>query len=133
MRLAVKGSSQTRDPDEPMLWRWTSRKKSQAKLARLTEECRKRQHEPVAEQYAWLCRVLKGHYRYYGVPTNSTALSNFRHNVKMIWYRVLQRRSQRARWTAARRDRMDARFPLPIARICHPWPRIRFRERHSIR
>ena len=118
---------------EPMLWRWTSRKKSQAKLARLTEECRKRQHEPVAEQYAWLCRVLKGHYRYYGVPTNIRALRNFCHNVKMIWYRVLQRRSQRARWTAVHRDRMDVRFPLPIARIYHPWPRIRFRERHSIR
>jgi RNA-directed DNA polymerase len=118
---------------EPMLWRWTSRKKSQAKLARLTEECRKRQHDSVTEQYAWLCRVLKGHYRYYGVPTNTEALRNFQHSVKMIWYRVLQRRSQRARWTAARRDQMDARFPLPTARICHPWPRIRFRERHSLR
>jgi len=116
-----------------MLWRWTSRKKSQAKLARFTEECRKRQHEPVAEQYAWLCRVLKAHYRYYGVPTNSTALRNFQYNVKMIWYRVLQRHSQRARWTTARRHRMDVRFPLPAARICHPWPRIRFRERHSVR
>ena len=117
----------------PMLCRWTSRKKRQAKLARLTEECRKRQHAPVAEQYAWLSQVLKGHYRYYGVPTNIRALSTFCHNVKMIWYRVLQRRSQRGRWTAARRDLMDVRFPLPNARIYHPWPRIRFRERHSLR
>ncbi len=117
----------------PMLCRWTSRKKRQAKLARLTEECSKRQHDSVAEQYAWLCKVLKGHYRYYGVPTNSAALRNFCFNVKMIWYRVLQRRSQRARWTAARRDSMDVRFPLPNARIYHPWPRIRFRERHSLR
>ena len=117
----------------PMLCRWTSRKKRQAKLARLTEECRKRRHVPVAEQHTWLCQVLNGHYRYYGVPTNIRALSNFRHNVKMIWHRVLQRRSQRARWTAARRDLMDARFPLPSARIYHPWPRTRFRERHPLR
>jgi len=117
----------------PMLWRWTSRKKRQAKLARLTEECRRRQHFAVAEQHAWLCQVLEGHYRYYGVPTNSWALSSFRHCVTWIWYRALQRRSQRARWTAARRDFFAARFPLPTPRIHHPWPRVRFGKRNSLR
>jgi group II intron reverse transcriptase/maturase len=117
----------------PSLWRWTSRKKMRAKLARLTEECQRRMHSPVAEQHAWLCQVLEGHYRYYGVPSNCWALSSFRECVRRIWYRTLQRRSQRGRWTAAHRDSFTARFPLPNTRIRHPWPRSRFRERHPLR
>jgi group II intron reverse transcriptase/maturase len=118
---------------KPMLFRRTSRKKRQAKLASLTEQCWDRQHWPVMEQHAWLSAVLHGHYRYYGVPTNSDALSSFRERVKWIWYRVLQRRSQRARWTVAKRDAFDARFPLPSPRIHHPWPQNRFAERGAIR
>ena len=118
---------------KPMLWRRTSNKKRQAKLARLTEECWRRIHSPVAEQHAWLCQVLHGHYRYYGVPTNSDALRSFRERVQWMWHRILQRRSQRARWTTAKRDAFAARFPLPIARIHHPWPRVRFGQRLAIR
>jgi RNA-directed DNA polymerase len=118
---------------KPMLWRRTSRKKRQAKLASLTKECWRRQHCPVAEQHAWLSQVLEGHYRYYGVPTNTSALRSFRERVQWMWHRVLQRRSQRARWTAAQRDSFDARFPLPTGRIHHPWPRVRFGERNAVR
>lgn len=118
---------------KPMLWRRTSRKKRQAKLASLTEECWRRRHDPIGEQHAWLSQVLEGHYRYYGVPTNTYALNSFRERVQWVWHRVLQRRSQRARWTAAQRDSFVARFPLPTPRTHHPWPRVRFGQRHAIR
>jgi RNA-directed DNA polymerase len=118
---------------KPLLHRRTSRKKRQAKLASLRKECRKRRHDRVVEQHAWLCQVLTGHYRYYGVPTNSRALNQFRESVKGIWYRSLQRRSQRAWWTAARRKAFEAKFPLPPPRIHHPWPKVRFGERHALR
>jgi RNA-directed DNA polymerase len=117
----------------PMLCRRTSRKKRQTKLAYLRDECRKRRHDRVAEQHAWLCQVLTGHYRYYGVPTNHRALDHFRESVKGIWYRSLQRRSQRAWWTAKRRDAFDDKFPLPSPRIHHPWPQARFAKRHALR
>ena len=35
------------------------------------------------EQHAWMCSVLDGHYRYYGVPTNSRAWRNSRYAVKL--------------------------------------------------
>jgi RNA-directed DNA polymerase len=108
------------------LKRRTSRKKRRAKLAQLKEECGPRRHQRVADQHRWLKRVLEGHYRYYGVPTNSQAMSAFRRAVRAVWYRSLQRRSQRAHWSPAKRQAFDALFPLPRPRIQHPWPATRF-------
>ena len=47
-------------------------------LAALRERMRKRKHDPPAEQHRWLVAVLRGHYRYYAVPTNHRALAGFR-------------------------------------------------------
>jgi RNA-directed DNA polymerase len=108
------------------LKRRSSRKKRRAKLARLKEECERRRHHRVVEQHRWLSLVLEGHYRFYGVPTNYRALAQFRFRLWMIWHRALARRSQRSRWTYARRATFDQRFPLPLPRIHHPWPEARF-------
>jgi len=107
------------------LKRRTSRKKRKAKLAKLSEEMRRRRHEPVPLQHAWLCSVLRGHYRYYGVPTNTPALKLFRERVRSGWHRQLQRRSQRARWNCKKRAAHEKLFPLPLPKIHHPWPSLR--------
>lgn len=111
------------------LKRRTSRKKRRAKLARLREEIRRRRHHRVVEQQVWLSRVLEGHYRYYGVPTNHRAMEQFRYAVEWTWHRALQRRSQRGRWTQERWNAFRQRFPLPWPRIHHPWPEQRFAAR----
>jgi len=107
------------------LKRRTSRKKRRAKLARLKEELERRRHDPVPEQHAYLSQVLTGHYRYYGVPTNSGAIDAFCRRVWTMWHRSLARRSQR-RWPTAQQQKFDDRFPLPQPRIYHPWPADRF-------
>jgi RNA-directed DNA polymerase len=56
------------------LQRRTSRKKRAAKLFVLRGEMRRRSHEPPHMQHRWLSSVLRGHYNYYGVPTNIRAL-----------------------------------------------------------
>jgi len=104
------------------LMRRTSSKKRRAKLATLKEEVDRRKHWRVPEQHAWLSRVLRGHFNYYGVPGNWTALAQFRQRLRRMWYRALQRRSQRGHWTASKRARFDERYALPKARINHPWP-----------
>ena len=38
----------------------------------------RRLHEPISKQGEWLGAVLRGHYAYYGVPTNIEALGVFR-------------------------------------------------------
>ena len=108
------------------LKRRTSRKKRRAKLARLKEEVERRRHAPVAEQHAWLSLVLAGHCRYYGVPTNHSALDSFKRRVEWTWWRSLQRRSQRGRWSKVQREKFAGRFPLPKSQIVHPWPNVRF-------
>jgi RNA-directed DNA polymerase len=106
--------------------RRTSRKKRQAKQASLADEIDRRKHHRVTEQHAWLSSVLRGHFNYYGVPGNFSALKSFRNCVRRLWHRALQRRSQRGRWTEAKRDAFDARFSLPRPRITHAHPLARF-------
>ncbi len=93
--------------------RITSRKKRRAKLARIKEETEKRRHHRVADQHRWLSRVLEGHYRYYGVPTNYSAMAQFCRSVQLLWRRALHRRSQKAAWPIARWLAFDKVFPLP--------------------
>ena len=114
----------------PQFQRRTSPKKMGASLARVKEGCRRRRHLPVADQHAWLRRVVIGHVNYYGVPSNAAPLHTFCWEVSRIWHRSLQRRSQRGKWREGQRARFIARFPLPAPRIVHPWPMIRFFERH---
>jgi len=45
--------------------------------------------------------------------------------VRRLWFRALRRRSQRHRLTWARMDRIATRW-LPLARVLHPYPEVRF-------
>ena len=51
------------------------------------------------EQGAWLGSVVRGFNAYHAVPTNTRALSAFRHYVVELWRRALRRRSQKDRTT----------------------------------
>ena len=50
-----------------------------AKLREIKEQLRERMHEPIPEQGRWLKQVVTGFFAYHAVPTNSQALSAFRH------------------------------------------------------
>jgi hypothetical protein len=97
-----------------------------ATLKRLKEALRRRMHLPAGEVGRWLAGVLRGHYRYYGVPRNYAALDHFRKAVRRLWHRVLNRRSQKASVTAERMSQWVARW-LPVPRICQPYPDARLR------
>ena len=97
--------------------RRTAKKKRKAKLPELREEMRKRISTPIVRQWEWLVTVLRGHFNYYGVPTNYPALASFRHTVLAMWHRVLRRRSQRAHLTRPQLDLLERRYPLPLPRI----------------
>lgn len=113
------------------LVRRTSCKKRNARLRALRSRMRARRHDPVPDQHQWLLSVLRGHANYYGVPGNSSAMKSFRYQVRNFWHHVLQRRSQRAKWTTKYRDKFDEKFPLPSLRIMHPRPSTRFYTRLS--
>lgn len=101
--------------------RQTIRKRMQAKLKAIAIELRRRMHDSLEDVGRWLRAVVGGHFRYYGVPTNSAALRNFRDRVSRLWRKTLGRRSQRGYVTWKRMRRLIDRW-LPLARICHPYP-----------
>jgi RNA-directed DNA polymerase len=111
------------------LQRKTRRDRVRAKLRDIKEELRRRMHHPIPEQGKWLRQVVTGHFNYYAVPTNSRALSAFRHCVADHWRRTLRRRSQKDGFTWERMEKLVNDW-LPPPRILHPWPDVRFDVRH---
>jgi RNA-directed DNA polymerase len=105
--------------------RQTVRTRWQAKLRAVKAELRRRLHQPVPAQGAYLRAVVLGHNRYYGVPMNGPALHAFRAALVPLWWRVLRRRSQGNHLTWRRMGAYASRW-LPTPRICHPYPRVRF-------
>ena len=99
--------------------RKTQRQRVTKKLSALNDEAKRRRHEPVRDQHRWLSQVLRGHYAYFGLPSNFRALQAFAHHVRRIWFRALYRRSQRRLTWEAFGTLLD-RFPLPNPRITHP-------------
>ncbi len=108
--------------------RRTLRKRMTAKLHEVKAEMQRRRHQPIPDQGRWLASVLRGHFAYYGVPTNYHALDAFRRTVARQWHRSLRRRSQRSSLDWNRMRRLVARW-LPSTTIVHPWPSQRFRVR----
>src|SRR4029077_8086996 len=75
--------------------RRTMRTRFQAKLKTVKLELRRRMHQPLPELGAYVGAVVRGHVQYYGVPRNSPSLFAFARAVSRLWWRVLDRRSQR--------------------------------------
>ncbi len=109
-----------------LVLRQTIRQRLQAKLREVRTELRRRRHASIPVVGAWLRAVVGGHIRYYGVPTNTAALHQFRFQVARLWYRALSRRSQRGRVPWDRVQRLVTHW-LPPARVCHPYPTSRLR------
>ena len=100
-----------------------------AKLQVVKEELRRRMHQTIDEQGAWLRRVVMGFNAYHAVPTNSAALGDFRFNVTNLWRRTLNWRGQKGTVTWQRMTVLQNRW-LPKPRITHPWPGKRFAVKH---
>lgn len=103
--------------------RRTMRQRMQAKLAEVKAELRKRMHQSIREQGTYLRSVVRGYFRYFGVPMNNHALDVFRRAIIHHWRHVLRRRSQ-SYITMQRMVRLATRW-LPPAQVCHPYPWVR--------
>src|ERR1019366_4928583 len=105
--------------------RQTIKKRLRSKLQAVRQELRKRWHERIAETGEWLRSVVQGYFNYHAVPGNFAALQTFRREIARAWLEALRRRSQRHRLPWERfRSIIDRYLPLP--RILHPEPGVRF-------
>jgi len=99
--------------------RKTSKDRFSRSLKAMAIWCRKYRHAPVMWQHHQLGLKLRGHYAYYGITGNSRSLGCYRYAVERIWFKWLNRRSNRGviKW-----DRFAPfldRSPLPTPRIVH--------------
>ena len=76
-------------------------------LARIDEVLRKRWHHDIWEVGRWLGRVCNGWLNYFAVPgTSGRFIRAFLRRLQRRWMRALRRRSQRARFSWKRLERM---------------------------
>ncbi len=106
--------SRTRD-GKPTLRRRTTGKKFTRALTDLKEWLQRHRHDRLRTVAAALRAQLLGHYNYYGVIGNATRLGAFWQAVQRIWYRQLNRRSQRRsyNWTGFNEMWQNLRMPPP--------------------
>lgn len=90
-------------------------------LIAISAWCRVHMHAPLDRQQRTLNAKLRGHYQYYGRPTNFRCLAKFAQAVRHIWRRWLARRTRGQGLSWQRFDRILARYPLLRPRITHAW------------
>ncbi len=96
------------------LGRKTIGKRMRKTLIVLNDRLRKlRNMLPLHELHKHLCRVLRGYYNYYGFAGNSLTLSKFSYAVRRLWYKWLNRRSQRKSFNWNEFNELLKRRPLP--------------------
>ncbi len=103
--------------------RWIVRQRtSKTRFARglkaLKARCRKMQHHTLREQHEAMCRMLRGHFNYYGITGNGGALARYRTVALRLWGRSLARRNQR-RFAWRRFLPLLERYPLPMPKPPH--------------
>ena len=97
----------------------TMAKRLRRGLKAIAEWCREHRHDPVDQQQKTLNAKLRGHYQYYGRPTNYRSICQFYRKVRRIWREWLNRRT-RGRWLTW--DRFEAilrQHPLLPPRITY--------------
>lgn len=104
---------------------WIIKRKTKGKrLSRFVKGvwqwCRDNRHEPLKEQYKMLCAKLRGHYQYYGICGNYSALQTVLKEVERAWKYWLSRRCQKGfiNWEKFASSIKD-KIPLPKPRIIH--------------
>src|SRR6266576_3510811 len=99
----------------------TIRKRLRKGLLAIAAWCQEHRHDAVSEQQKTLNAKLRGHYQYYGRPTNYRCLWLFYRKVRRIWREWLSRRT-RGRWlTWERYAEILRQHPLLKPRITHSW------------
>lgn len=99
----------------------TMAKRLRRGLKAIADWCQQHRHEPVSEQQKTLNAKLRGHYQYYGRPSNYCCIMQFYRRVCRIWREWLSRRTRGRRLTWERYSALLRQHPLLLPRITHFW------------
>jgi hypothetical protein len=90
-------------------------------LTAVADWCRENRHMPVEEQQKTLNAKLRGHYQYYGRPTNYRGILQFYRQVRCLWWKWLSRRTRGKSMTWEKFAAILRKHPLTLPRIMHAW------------
>lgn len=99
----------------------TMRKRLWRSLTEITAWCREHRHDPVEEQQKVLNSKLRGHYQYYGRPTNYRCIWQFFRGVRKSWQKWLNRRTRGNSLNWVKFENLLRRHPLLLPRITRSW------------
>jgi RNA-directed DNA polymerase len=99
----------------------TMRKRLRRSLKTVAQWCQQHRHDPVANQAAALNAKLRGHYQYYGRPTNYRGIWRFYRVVRRLWHKWLNRRTRGKALDWPSFAQLLLRHPLLPPRIMHAW------------
>jgi group II intron reverse transcriptase/maturase len=100
---------------------FTAKERFARSLKAFNQRCQRMMHWPLKAQYDRLCRMLKGHYGYFGISGNYRRLVRLHHEVRRVWRYWLSRRSSKSYLTWERYARVLQRLALPLPRIVHRY------------
>jgi RNA-directed DNA polymerase len=99
----------------------TMKKRLRRGLKAIAEWCQENRHLPVDEQQKTLNAKLRGHYQYYGRPTNYRSIWRFFREVRHNWHKWLSRRTRGNEMTWEKYAAILRNHPLLLPRILHSW------------
>ena len=99
----------------------TMKKRLRRSLKRVAEWCQTHRHYPVEWQQATLNAKIRGHYQYYGRPSNYRSLWQFYRGVHRTWKKWLGQRTRGRRFTWEKYAQLECRHPLLRPRITRSW------------
>lgn len=105
----------------PAVRQLTAKDRFARAMKAINKQCRAMKHWSVRDQHQRLCRMLKGHFAYFGITGNSTRVVNLRFRTIRCWRKWLSRRSSKSNIPWAAFKEILERFPLPPARIVHGY------------
>ena len=72
-------------------------------------------------QQIWqiFCRKLQGHIVYFGVTNNGKSLHQFLHRARRIFFKWMNRRSQKRSFNWVQFSHLERQFPMPAVKIHH--------------
>ena len=109
--------------------RLSATKRLRATLQVVEQTLLRQRHRPIPEQGAWLRTVLQGWLNYHAVPGNIAALETFQRESVRSWLHALRRRGQRRPLSWEHFGRLADRW-IPLPKILHPHPNVRFDAKH---
>ncbi len=76
-----------------MMWQRTAKDRLARTVQTINRQCRAMRPWPIADQHRRLCRMLRGHFAYFGISGNSQRLAAVLHQARRLCRKWLSRRS----------------------------------------